>query len=89
MTNCNADRMRYGLPGPALKALISVFSNHCSIEKVILYGSRAKGNYRQGSDIDLCLVGESLGLSQLLAIENKLDDLYLPWKIDHLVNAPH
>jgi predicted nucleotidyltransferase len=28
------------------------------VEKAILYGSRAKGNYKNGSDIDLTLRGE-------------------------------
>lgn len=53
-----------------------------AIEKAILYGSRATGNYRPGSDIDLTLVGEKLNLTTLQKIENELDDLLLPYKID-------
>jgi predicted nucleotidyltransferase len=52
------------------------------VKQAILYGSRAKGNYRHGSDIDWCLVGETLTLTQLLKIENEMDDLLLPYKID-------
>jgi predicted nucleotidyltransferase len=48
----------------------------------VLYGSRAKGNYRPGSDIDLTLLGESLNLTELQKIELELDDLMLPYKID-------
>ncbi|WP_293013047.1 nucleotidyltransferase domain-containing protein [Mongoliibacter sp.] len=48
----------------------------------MLYGSRAKGNYRPGSDIDLTLLGESLDLTELQKIEIELDDLMLPYKID-------
>jgi len=40
------------------------------------------GNYRNRSDIDLTVVGESLTHSQQLRIENALDDLLLPYKID-------
>ena len=44
----------------------------------VLYGSRALGTCRPGSDIDLCIEGESLGLTELLSIENRMDDLLLP-----------
>jgi len=54
--------------------------NH--FEKVILYGSRAKGNFKMGSDIDIVLLAPDLNLTELFLIENQLDDLLLPWKID-------
>ncbi|NCT56647.1 MAG: nucleotidyltransferase domain-containing protein [Legionella sp.] len=73
---------KYGLPIDAVHALKHVFNQNNHIESVILYGSRAKGNYRLNSDIDLCLEGQKLTLQELLAIENKIDDLLLPWKID-------
>jgi len=72
----------YGLKENKIKKIQSVFANYSNIEKAILYGSRAKGNYRNGSDIDLTLIGENLDLSTLFKIENKLDDLLLPHKID-------
>ena len=49
---------------------------------MIIYGSRAKGNYRNGSDIDLTIKGETVTLSELMKIETELDDLLLPYKID-------
>ena len=45
-------------------------------------GSRAKGNYRKDSDIDISLVGSNLNLNIILRIENELDDLLLPYHID-------
>lgn len=59
-----------------------MFAKHPQIEKAILYGSLAKGNYRNGSDIDLVLVAPGLNLCQLFKIEIELDDLMLPYKID-------
>ena len=47
-----------------------------------MYGSRAKGNYRPGSDIDLTLKGRGINLEQLNAISNDLDDLLLPYTFD-------
>jgi len=50
--------------------------------KGLLYGSRAKGNFKPGSDIDLTLRGEGLTLSLLGDIDAALDDLLLPYEID-------
>lgn len=72
----------YGLSEKTIHAIQGVFAKYAPVEKAILYGSRAKGNYRNGSDIDLVLVGEKLDLSQMFKIELELDDLMLPYKID-------
>lgn len=72
----------FGLKDKYIESIRLVFSRYSSIEQVIIYGSRAKGNYRNSSDIDLSLVGNKLDLSILLKIENELDDLLLPYKFD-------
>jgi predicted nucleotidyltransferase len=72
----------YGLKDLHIKKIKSVFEKYSFIEKVIIYGSRAKGNFRNGSDIDLTLIGNSLNLTELNKIENELDDLLLPYQID-------
>jgi predicted nucleotidyltransferase len=73
---------RFGLSSKTISALKSVFSKYPQIERVIIYGSRAKGNFRPGSDIDLTLVAPSLNLTELLKIENEIEELMLPYKID-------
>jgi predicted nucleotidyltransferase len=73
---------KFGLKENTIHSINAIFENHLNIEKCILYGSRAKGNFRPGSDIDLTLIGEKLTLTELLEIENELDDLLLPYKID-------
>lgn len=81
-----------GLPEHAVVKICGIFGDYPAIRRVILYGSRAMGTYRPGSDIDLCIEGESLGLTELLAIENRIDDLLLPWKVDlsllHTIDNP-
>jgi predicted nucleotidyltransferase len=72
----------FGLSADTISKIQTVFKNFPEIEKAIIYGSRAKGNFRIGSDIDLTLLGEQLDLSILHKIENDLDDLLLPYKID-------
>ncbi len=72
----------FGLKPSTIEKINAVFARHPQIEQVVLYGSRAKGNYRPGSDVDLTILGEAVTLSQLLQIELELDDLLLPYKID-------
>lgn len=74
--------LKYGLKTHTIEVIQSVFNKHPHIAKAILYGSRAKGNYRPSSDIDMTLQGEGLDYSELLRIENELDDLLLPYQID-------
>ena len=82
----------HGLPDHVVQKIRSIFQNYPEINRVILYGSRAIKNYKPGSDIDLCIEAKHLNLTQLLKIENQLDDLLLPWKIDlslkHTIDNP-
>jgi uncharacterized protein len=76
------EKLPFGLKKNTIERINSVFSGHPQIGEVIIYGSRAKGNYRNGSDIDLTIKGEAVTLSELMKIETELDDLLLPYKID-------
>jgi uncharacterized protein len=71
----------FGLKLQELEALNRCFARYPLIERVILYGSRAKGNFKNGSDVDLTIVGD-LDFSGLLQLENEIDDLMLPYKVD-------
>lgn len=71
-----------GLSHKHIQSIHSVLRKHEAIEQAILYGSRAKGTYRNSSDIDLTLKGADLNLSELFKIENELDDQLLPHTID-------
>lgn len=74
--------MTYGLPNDVIKIIKQTFQQDARIEAVWLYGSRAMGNYKPASDIDLCIVAPSMQLLDLHLLENKIDDLNLPWKVD-------
>lgn len=71
----------FGLKEHTIEAIQKCFRQYEGIEQVVIYGSRAKGNYKRGSDIDLTIVG-NLNFSQLLKLEIELDDLLLPYIID-------
>lgn len=71
-----------GLSLRNIEKIKDVFSNFPKVKEVVLYGSRAKGNYNHGSDIDLSIVNGDVDFSELLKIENSLDNILLPYKID-------
>ena len=62
--------------------LLELIQSHPHVQSVFLYGSRALGRQRAGSDIDLCLEAPSMELGELLELGAQLDDLLLPWQID-------
>lgn len=76
------NELTFGLTELTINKINSILRKYSEVEKALLYGSRAKGNYKNGSDIDLALFGENLTLSILFGIKNDLDDLLLPYKMD-------
>ncbi|MCX8501367.1 MAG: nucleotidyltransferase domain-containing protein [Alphaproteobacteria bacterium] len=81
--------MSFGLPAESLAIVLTILRNHPAVESALIYGSRARGNYRPGSDIDLALAGESLSSDELRSIASDLDDSYLPYLVDlTLLPAP-
>ncbi len=78
-------KTKYGLRQVDTNRIITVLSKNKKINRVILFGSRAKGNYRNGSDVDLCLKGENLELNDVLDLSIEIDDLLLPYKFDLVI----
>lgn len=74
----------FGLSKSDLHLILSVISKFKKIEKVVLFGSRAKGNYKKGSDIDLALFSNKLSFKELLKIKVEVNNLPLPYIIDIL-----
>ena len=75
--------MNFGLKGSDIHKICAVFARYPQVDRVVIYGSRAKGVHRNGSDIDLTLHGgPDLTLTMLLRIMQDLDDLLLPYTID-------
>jgi len=78
----------FGLSPATLEKLNSVFAQHDAINSVLIYGSRAKGNFRAGSDIDLTIKGDEIPFAEFMQIEDQIDDLMLPYTVDlsHIAN---
>ncbi len=69
----------FGLPEKTVNELIEYFKSKPEIEKVVIYGSRAKGTYRIGSDIDFAIWSDKETLSGILL---ELDELPTPYMFD-------
>ena len=77
------DNEKYGLKQKTIKSIQQALSKFPSIDQVILYGSRAKGNYRTGSDIDLTIKTKGTPENNLLFdVIGELDDLDLIYQFD-------
>ncbi|SRR6266568_5919992 len=71
-----------GLPDKTEAIIRQILADFPAVEKAVLYGSRAKGNYRHGSDIDLTLFGDQLDFDSLLKIASRLDESQIPYQVD-------
>jgi predicted nucleotidyltransferase len=74
--------MKYGLSQETIDNINGVLARFPQVEKAVLYGSRAKGNYKTGSDIDLTLYGVDLTHALCATVAEALDDLLLPYTVD-------
>jgi predicted nucleotidyltransferase len=72
----------HGLTALTLEKIQGVLASFPQVEKAVVYGSRARGNFKPGSDIDLTLFGDGLTDVVMSRIYWALDDLLLPYKID-------
>lgn len=79
--------MKFGLKQEDIQAICSVFANYPQISEVLLYGSRAKNTYKQGSDIDLTIKGKDISLTTINRIAIELDELMLPYTFDLSAHA--
>lgn len=86
------EEKRFGLSKTTIDKINTAIRRVAGVEKILLYGSRAKGNYKMGSDIDLVLIAPQLTTSDLLKIQNEVDELSLPYKLDislfHQIDNP-
>jgi len=73
---------KFGLPLNTYEQIKNLLKSFDEIENVKIFGSRAKGNFKPYSDIDLVVFGEKLNEKLLLHIASELDELPTPYKFD-------
>ena len=72
----------FGLKEEIVQKIKEIFAQFEEVEEVIVYGSRAMGNFRNGSDLDLTIKGQKMNVGIVNKISIKIDDLYLPYLFD-------
>ena len=77
----------FGLSNNHIDLINSVFTKYDCISKVVVYGSRAKGNYKKGSDIDLAIVGNERKFSYYLNEETNLPYFFDVVNLEKLDNS--
>ena len=76
--------MKFGLREDTIIDIQNVFTSFPEVVEVILFGSRAIGNYKNGSDIDMTIKG-NVSHTTLNKISLKIDELFLPYTFDLVV----
>ncbi|NLK97139.1 nucleotidyltransferase domain-containing protein [Defluviitalea saccharophila] len=66
--------MSFGLKESDLEYIINVLGVFTEIEKAVIFGSRAKGNYKPGSDIDIAIFGDKITFDTLSKLHAMLED---------------
>jgi predicted nucleotidyltransferase len=78
------EKTAYGVDSRYLAAITGVCAAFPAVRKVFLYGSRARGDYRPESDIDLAVEAPGMTFDDFLLLRGRLDDLPLIFKVDAL-----
>ena len=73
--------MNVFIPDNVLKEILNILKNHRKIEKAIVFGSRAKGEHKPYSDIDIALCGQ-MGMIDIEHVASDLDELPTVYKFD-------
>ncbi|MCL1875394.1 MAG: nucleotidyltransferase domain-containing protein [Synergistaceae bacterium] len=74
--------MKNGLSRDELAQICAIFETVTSVDKAVLFGSRAMGTARPNSDVDIMLYGDGLKMSDIIQICSLLDETTLPYQFD-------
>ena len=85
-------RNEFGLTHRDMQTLRQILSRYTDIQTVHIFGSRAKGNFRPGSDIDLAIMNSNLGTTTLRKANSDFEESTLPYRVDlvdyHTITHP-
>ena len=74
--------LSFGLSAEILDELKQVFSRFPAVERVLIYGSRARGDFRPSSDIDLLVIAPTMASLEFSQLWMALDDLPIIFRLD-------
>jgi predicted nucleotidyltransferase len=71
-----------GISHEIIQSILATSLSHPKVQRVILYGSRARGDYHQGSDIDIAIDAPDMNHKEFVLLWNELDDLPIIYPMD-------
>ena len=74
MREIGGTAMSYGLHQADIDYIINAIKKFPEIEKAVIFGSRAKGNYKPGSDVDLAIYGKNITFDTISALHSMLEE---------------
>ena len=75
--------MRFGLTERDMDLIIETLATFAEVEEAVIFGSRAMGHAKRGSDVDLALKGKRLDSPTIARVKFVLDEeLPLPYFFD-------
>ncbi|HLX91464.1 MAG TPA: nucleotidyltransferase domain-containing protein [Puia sp.] len=83
----NQLKNKFGLTERDMQTIRDIFVKYPEVEKVFLFGSRAKGNFKQGSDIDLSVMNAGVNDISIRGLHADFEESSLPYRVE-LVNFP-
>ncbi|SHK34263.1 Nucleotidyltransferase domain-containing protein [Anaerobranca californiensis DSM 14826] len=75
--------MTFGIPKKSMELILQTLRSFPEINRAVIFGSRSKGNYKRGSDIDIAVFGKQINentINELRIILN--EELPLPYYFD-------
>ena len=73
-----------GLSARDIFTITSIFNKYTSIKEVRLFGSRANGSFKKGSDIDLAVMNNDISEQDIIKIRNEFEESDIPFFVDFI-----
>ncbi|NLB64367.1 MAG: nucleotidyltransferase domain-containing protein [Fibrobacter sp.] len=75
--------MKFGLTATQLQEIVDFIGQYTEVESAVIFGSRAQGNYKPSSDVDIALKGEELSHGLAAQMKHNLEEnSILPFFVD-------
>jgi predicted nucleotidyltransferase len=78
----------FGLSNRDRQTIIRLLNKYSLLNNTVVFGSRARGDYHSGSDIDLAIIGGSMDIRRLRALKEDFAESSLPYNVD-VVDVSH
>lgn len=76
---------QFGIDKSIIEDIVNIIRKYKEVTRAVIFGSRARGDYKKASDIDIALFGDNLTNTINTKIFFEIDELYMPYKVD-LIN---